>query len=84
MSDLIIEAYKKDVDRSLLRECLKLSPGERFLRFDRFMRSLMELREAGERHRIRQTTQPSLSPRTLNSSTQPPLASDSPMDRAGP
>ena len=46
-----IEAYKKDVDRTLLRENLKLTPHQRFVRFDQFMQSVMELREAGERHR---------------------------------
>jgi hypothetical protein len=29
-SDPVIEAYKKDVDRTLLRENLKLTPDERF------------------------------------------------------
>lgn len=51
MCDFVIEAYKKDVDRTLLRENLKLTPGERFLKFDRFMQSIIELHEAGEQHR---------------------------------
>ncbi|MEO8271730.1 MAG: hypothetical protein ABI557_18550 [Aureliella sp.] len=54
MSDPVIEAYKKDVDRTLLRENLKLTPAERFLKFDRFMQSVIELREAGEQHRREQ------------------------------
>lgn len=47
----IIEAYKRDVDRTLLRENLKLTPAERFERFDRFMESVMQLRDAGQQHR---------------------------------
>ncbi len=69
MTDPIIEAYKKDVDRTLLRENLKLTPSERFLRFERFMHSVMGLREAGEQHRREHrladplnTTVPSLEP----------------------
>ena len=50
--DSVIEAYKKDIDRSLLRENLKLSVEERFLKFDAFMRGVMELRAAGERSRM--------------------------------
>lgn len=34
-SDPVIEAYKKDVDRALLRENLKLTPEERFRKFER-------------------------------------------------
>jgi hypothetical protein len=47
----VIEAYKKDVDRTLLRENLKLTVEERFLKFEAFMRSVYELREAGRRAR---------------------------------
>jgi hypothetical protein len=49
--DPVIEAYKKDVDRTLLRENLKLSVDERFQKFERFMEYLAELREAGRRAR---------------------------------
>ena len=45
--DPVIEAYKKDVDRTLLRENLKLSVDERFQKFERFMEYVSELREAG-------------------------------------
>ena len=45
-SDPVIEAYKKDVDRSLLRENLTLTPDERVRKLDRFMRSLAELQAA--------------------------------------
>jgi hypothetical protein len=42
--DPVIEAYKKDVDRTLLRENLKLTVDERFRRFESFMKSVHELR----------------------------------------
>ena len=45
--DPVIEYYKKDVDRSLLRENLKLTPAQRFDKLVAFMRSLDELRTAG-------------------------------------
>ncbi|HXK12209.1 MAG TPA: hypothetical protein VMT70_21400 [Vicinamibacteria bacterium] len=44
--DPVIEAFKKDVDRTLLRENLKLTPDERVRRLVRFMRSLEEVRAA--------------------------------------
>jgi hypothetical protein len=44
--DPVIEAYKKDVDRTLLRENLKLTPGERLEKLAAFMRSLREVRGA--------------------------------------
>jgi hypothetical protein len=47
--DPVIEAYKKDVDRTLLRENLKLSVDERFEKFERFMEYVFELRAAGQR-----------------------------------
>jgi hypothetical protein len=49
--DPVIEAYKKDVDRTLLRENLKLSVDERFEKFERFMEYILELRDAGRRSR---------------------------------
>lgn len=52
-SDPVIEAYKKDVDRTLLRENLKLSVAERFQKFESLARFADELRQAGERHRSR-------------------------------
>lgn len=42
--DPVIEAYKKDVDRTLLRENLKLSVDERFRKFESFMKAVHELR----------------------------------------
>lgn len=47
--DPVIEYYKKDVDRTLLREHLKLTPTERLRRLVAFMRDLDRLRSA--RHR---------------------------------
>jgi hypothetical protein len=49
--DPVIEAYKKDVDRTILRENLKLSPQERSEKFLSFMRSVWQLREAAEQSR---------------------------------
>lgn len=43
-ADPVIEWYKKDVDRTLLREHLKLSPQERLEKLVAFMRSLETLR----------------------------------------
>ena len=45
--DPVIEAYKKDVDRTLLRENLKLTPEQRVRRLIRFLKLLGELRRAG-------------------------------------
>jgi hypothetical protein len=44
----VIEAYKKDVDRTLLRENLKLSVEERFRKHVDFQRFAEELRRAGK------------------------------------
>lgn len=49
--DAVIEAYKKDVDRTLLRENLKLTVDQRFQKFERFLEYALELREAGRRRR---------------------------------
>ena len=47
--DPVIEAYKRDVDRTLIRENLKLTPDERLRRLQSFMQSLAELRGAVRR-----------------------------------
>ena len=47
--DPVIELYKKGIDRTLLRENLKLSVQERFDKFEHFMEYVHELREAGRR-----------------------------------
>jgi hypothetical protein len=49
--DPVIEVYKKDVDRTLLREALLLTPRQRFERFERMMTSIFELQRAGEKMR---------------------------------
>lgn len=49
--DPVVEAYKKDVDRTLLRENLKLTVDERFRKFENFARFARELQEAGRRSR---------------------------------
>jgi hypothetical protein len=49
--DAVLEAYKKDVDRTLLRENLKLTPEARFRQCERFMRSVLELRGAARARR---------------------------------
>jgi hypothetical protein len=51
--DPVIEAYKRDVDRSLIRENLRLSVEERFEKLMRLQRFAEELRRAG-RERERQ------------------------------
>ena len=45
--DPVIEAYKKDVDRTLLIENLKLSVEERILKLMELQRFAEELRRAG-------------------------------------
>jgi len=45
--DPVIEAYKQDVDRSLIRENLKRSVEERFLNLMALQRFAVELRRAG-------------------------------------
>jgi hypothetical protein len=49
--DPVIEAYKKDVDRTLLRENLKLTVDQRFRRFEGFMKDVYELRGIANRRR---------------------------------
>lgn len=45
--DPVIEAYKRDIDRSLLRENLKLTVEQRFLKLGELQRLATELRKAG-------------------------------------
>ncbi|HEX5106623.1 MAG TPA: hypothetical protein VFV87_22540 [Pirellulaceae bacterium] len=49
--DEVVAVYKKDVDRSMLRENLKLTPTERLERFEMIARQFAEIHEAGRRHR---------------------------------
>ena len=48
-SDPVVEAYKRDVDRTLLRENLKLASEERLLKLQDFVRFLSEVRDAGKK-----------------------------------
>jgi hypothetical protein len=47
--DPVIEAYKKDVDRTLLRENLKLTVEERLIKLSEFQRFVEELRGSANR-----------------------------------
>jgi hypothetical protein len=47
--DPVIEAYKQDIDRTLLRENLKLTVEERFLKLQELQRFAAELRRSGQR-----------------------------------
>ncbi|HLK62117.1 MAG TPA: hypothetical protein VKU19_01660 [Bryobacteraceae bacterium] len=51
--DPIIEAYKKDIDRTLIRENLKLTVEERFRKAMAVARFADELRRAGREWRAR-------------------------------
>ena len=50
-TDPVIEAYKKDVDRTLIRQNLKLTPEERILKLQDFVAFAVELQEAGRKLR---------------------------------
>lgn len=47
--DDIIELYKKDVDRTLLREALRLTPNERVRKLAELVRFTEAVREAGKK-----------------------------------
>lgn len=49
--DPIIDAYKKDVDRTLIRENLKLTPGQRIANLEALLRDAEEIREAMKKAR---------------------------------
>ena len=49
--DAVVEVYKRDVDRSLLRENLRLTPDQRLRRLVELQRFAAELRRAGSRAR---------------------------------
>lgn len=51
--DPVIEAYKKDIDRTLLRENLKLTVEQRFLNLMDLQRFAEELRRAGREMRAK-------------------------------
>lgn len=56
--DPVIDAYKRDVDRSLLRANLRLSVEDRFLRLMDLQRFAEELRAAGRRARAARRPDP--------------------------
>lgn len=47
--DPVIDVYKKDIDRTLLRENLKLTPAQRLRRLDDFVRAIRKYRGAAHR-----------------------------------
>jgi hypothetical protein len=47
--DPVIEAYKKDIDRTLIRENLKLTPEERLRQLMKLQEFAEELQRAGRR-----------------------------------
>ncbi|HEY9790939.1 MAG TPA: hypothetical protein V6D22_11100 [Candidatus Obscuribacterales bacterium] len=49
--DAVIDLYKKDIDRTLIRENLKLSVQQRFDKFAEFMKLADELKRAGKAQR---------------------------------
>jgi len=49
--DPVIEAYKRDVDRTLLRENLRRTVEERFRNHMQLQRAALELRRAGRKAR---------------------------------
>jgi len=49
--DPVIEAYKKDVDRSLIRENLRLTVEQRFEKLMRLQQFAEEMRRAGRKSR---------------------------------
>ena len=49
--DAVIQAYKNNIDRTLLRENLKLTPEQRLEKLAELQRLAAELRRAGERLR---------------------------------
>lgn len=51
--DDIIDLYKKDVDRTLIRENLKQTPEQRLLQLQDFQRFLEEVRRSGEAARAK-------------------------------
>jgi hypothetical protein len=51
-----IEDYMRDIDRSLLRENLKLTPAQRLEKFMKFRDFTSELRRAGENARQKAIT----------------------------
>ncbi len=55
--DPVIEAYKKDVDRTLLRENLKLTVEQRIRKAESFHKSIEKWRGVGRRARASTTAE---------------------------
>lgn len=51
--DLVIKAYKKGINRSLLRANLRLSPAERLRRLEELLQFARQLQQAGKQWRNR-------------------------------
>ena len=51
--DPVVAVYLRDIDRTLLRENLKLTPAQRLEKLVRFTSSASRLREAGRRARAK-------------------------------
>ena len=51
--DPVIEAYKKDVDRTLIRENLRRTPDERARNLMALQRAAEEFRRAGRKAKLR-------------------------------
>ena len=49
--DAVVEAYKKDVDRTLLIQNLRLTPAQRAEQLQDFMKFLFEIQRAGRKLR---------------------------------
>jgi hypothetical protein len=47
--DPTVDAYKKDIDRTLLRENLALTPEQRILKLQDFVRFVTSVQEAGRK-----------------------------------
>jgi len=50
--DAVVEVYKSGIDRTLLRENLRLTPGQRLEKLANFSAFAATLRQAGQRARI--------------------------------
>ncbi len=53
--DPVVEEYKKDIDRTLIRENLKLTPAQRMENLVALQRFALEFREAAQASRRKRT-----------------------------
>jgi hypothetical protein len=54
-ADAVLDAYKKDVDRTLIRENLRRTPSERLRKLEELYEFWLELRRAGGEARARKS-----------------------------